>query len=151
MKPLVEGLHHVAVVVGDLERALDFYAGTLGMEVALRETIEAEGIHVAFVRAGATLIELLEPFDPDCAAARRLKRFGSGVAHICLATPDIDALQRRLHEQELLVIGDGVRTGAAGRRVLFLHPKESAGLLTEFAQAEPDEDVPYAGQTERKG
>jgi methylmalonyl-CoA epimerase len=136
----VKGLHHVAVVVSNLEQSLAFYCETLGMEVTHRETLEADGINIAFVRAGCCLIELMEPFNPDCTTARRLKRFGPGVAHICLCTQDIEALRQRLNEQELLIVGGGIRTGAQGRRVLFLHPKDNAGLLTEFVQIDGADD-----------
>lgn len=134
----ITGIDHVAVVVRDLEQALDFYVRVLGLEVVHRETLESEGVKTAFVRAGTGTIELMEPTSPDSYAARHLKRYGQGFAHLCLGVEDIDAVKRRLEDEDLYVLGQGVRQGAQGRKVLFLHPKDNAGVLTEFSQRGPE-------------
>ena len=99
MNAEITGIDHVAVLVNDLEQALDFYVRVLGMEVVHRETVESEGIRTAFVRVGASTIELMEPVDPDSYAARHLKKYGQGFAHLCFAVSDIDAVKQRLDDR----------------------------------------------------
>lgn len=135
--PNVTDVDHIAIVVKNLEQSLEFYTSVLGLEVAHRETFEQEGIHVAFIPIGNTAIELMEPYDDNCYAAKQLKHYGQGLVHICLSTDDLDGLKAKMDEHELLILGKGIREGARGRKVLFLHPKDNSGVLTEFIQAGP--------------
>lgn len=133
MKKLVDGVDHVAMIVKSLNESLPFYTEQLGLEVVHRETVESEGIHVALVDVGNTVIELMEPYDENCYVARMLKKHGQGLAHICFSTQDIEGLTERMKNSNMFLLGD-VRNGAEGRRVIFLHPKDNSGVLTEFSQ-----------------
>lgn len=131
----VTGIDHIAIVVSDLEESLKFYTETLGLKVCHRETINNEGIHVAFIHVGNSTIELMEPYDTNCSMAKRLKRYGQGFVHMCFATEDIKALKENFDDEELFIPG-GIRHGAKGEKVMFLHPKDNSGVLTEFVQKE---------------
>lgn len=131
-------IDHIAFAVKNLEESLHFYEAVLGLEVTHRETIEAEKIKVAFVRIGESFIELMEPTSEDSFVARSMKKHGQGFAHLCFATQSVDRIKDRIDEEGLMTLGD-VREGAEGRRVLFLHPKDNAGVLTEFSEQAEDE------------
>jgi methylmalonyl-CoA/ethylmalonyl-CoA epimerase len=133
----VNGIDHIAIVVKDLEKSLEFYTAVLGLDVTHRETLKEEGIHVAFISIGGAAVELIEPFDDNCYTAKCLKRYGQGLVHICFSTDDINTLKEAMEDVELFILGEGIRNGARGRKVMFLHPKDNSGVLTEFSQSTP--------------
>lgn len=135
---LVCGIDHVAIVVRDIDQAIKLYENVLGLKITHRETLDDDGIHVAFIQCGKSFIELMEPFDENCYTAKILKKNGQSVAHICFETSDVDEVKDRLQEEDFIILGEGIRNGAQGRRVIFLHPKDNCGVLTEFSQPHVD-------------
>ncbi|MEW5725017.1 MAG: methylmalonyl-CoA epimerase, partial [Thermodesulfobacteriota bacterium] len=131
--PLIKGIDHIALAVKDLEKALLFYTEVLGLTGVEIEEVPSQGMRAAFIEAGGVKIELMEPLDENSPVARWIKHHGPGLAHICFETEDIEALAVELKKRDLVTLGD-ITPGAAGRQVLFLHPKENSGALTEFAQ-----------------
>ena len=84
-------VHHVAVVVRDIEAALAFYRDTLGLTVELVLPIESDRVVIAFLAVGETKIELVQPTDDTTGVARFLASKGEGFHHVCVETPDVDA------------------------------------------------------------
>jgi len=78
-------IHHIAVVVGDLDEALSFYRDALGLELTERRVVDAEGVEIAFLPAGEGEIELLRPLSDEGGVARFLAKRGPGLHHVCLA------------------------------------------------------------------
>jgi methylmalonyl-CoA/ethylmalonyl-CoA epimerase len=136
-------IDHVGIAVNSLEGAIPLYAALLGQEPAGEETIPSESVRVAFFGEGAGRVELLEPTSSASPIARFIARRGPGLHHICLRVADLDAALRYAAETGAVAIPPGPRTGAAGTRVAFLHPKSTHGLLIELvevsAEADPDE------------
>jgi methylmalonyl-CoA epimerase len=91
-------------------------------------------VDVAFLPAGEARIELLEPSRADSAIARHLDRRGEGFHHVTFAVAHLDAVLARLAESGVPAIGEGVRRGAGGHRVAFLHPKSTGGVLVELVE-----------------
>jgi methylmalonyl-CoA/ethylmalonyl-CoA epimerase len=131
-------LNHVALAVPDLAAAAKIYRDTLGVRVSDPQPLPEHAVTVVFVELPNTRIELLEPLGPDSPIAAFLARSpAGGMHHLCYEVDDIRATRDRLAAAGARVLGDGEpKTGAHGRPVLFLHPKDFAGTLIELEEAE---------------
>ena len=129
-------LNHVALVVPDLAAAADEWRGRLGASVSAPQALPEHGVTVVFIDTGNSQIELLEPLGEDSPIARFLDRNpDGGMHHLCFEVEDIIASRDHLLAEGARVLGDGEpRTGAHGKPVLFLHPKDWAGTLIELEQ-----------------
>ena len=134
---MIGRLNHVAVAVPDLAAAAARYRDLLGAKVSAPEALPEHGVTVVFVTLPNTKIELLEPLGEDSPIANFLARNpAGGVHHLCYEVDDIIAARDRLKAEGARVLGDGEpRTGAHGKPVLFLHPKDFCGTLIEIEQA----------------
>jgi methylmalonyl-CoA/ethylmalonyl-CoA epimerase len=127
-------VHHVAVVVRDLDAALGFYRDTLGLELDLVMPIETDGVRIAFLPVGESSIELVEPTRKDTGVARFLESRGEGFHHVCLEVDDIAAELRRLADRGVELIDTTPRPGAEGP-VAFIHPRSCHGVLVVHIEA----------------
>ena len=134
---MIGRLNHVAIAVPDLEAASAQYRDTLGANVGAPQDEPDHGVTVVFIELPNTKIELLEPLGEGSPIAAFLeKNPAGGIHHICYEVADILAARDRLKAQGARVLGDGnPRTGAHGKPVLFLHPKDFNGTLVELEQA----------------
>jgi methylmalonyl-CoA/ethylmalonyl-CoA epimerase len=133
---MIGRLNHVAIVVPDLAAAAAIYSSTLGARVSEPQLLPEHGVTVVFVELPNTKIELLEPLGADSPVRGFLDRNPSGgMHHLCYEVEDILAARDRLKAEGARVLGDGEpKTGAHGKPVLFLHPKDFAGTLIELEQ-----------------
>lgn len=133
---MIGRLNHVAVVVPDLVRAAALYRDTLGACVSAPEDLPEHGVTVVFVELPNTKVELLHPLGEGSPIARFLEANpAGGMHHVCYEVDDILAARDRLRAEGARVLGDGEpRTGAHGKPVLFLHPKDFCGTLVELEQ-----------------
>lgn len=123
-------LDHVAVAVSSLDEAgrlLELLSGRPGSPP---ETVEAQGVRVAFYGT----VELLEPLGPDTPVGRFLAKRGPGLHHIAYRSTDLPADLERLSEQGIELIDSQPRPGARGHVVAFLHPRSTGGILVELVQ-----------------
>lgn len=134
---MIGKLNHVAIAVPDLEAAAATYRDTLGAKVSDPQDEPDHGVTVVFVELPNTKIEFLYPLgDKSPITAFLEKNPGGGMHHVCYEVDDIIAARDKLVEQGARIIGNGEpKIGAHGKPVLFLHPKEFCGTLTELEQA----------------
>ncbi|NDJ51652.1 MAG: methylmalonyl-CoA epimerase [Chloroflexi bacterium] len=132
--PSVMRIDHIAVVVPDIDDARGFYERLLGLTVADVEQVDEQEVVVAFMPTGDSEIELLEPLNDTSGVARFMEKRGPGIHHICLAVDDIDGMLARLKEAGAQLINEEAVIGAGGRRVAFVHPKASNGVLIELVE-----------------
>jgi methylmalonyl-CoA/ethylmalonyl-CoA epimerase len=134
---MIGRLNHVAVAVKDLGAAAEVYRSTLGAEVSESVPQPEHGVTVVFITLPNTKIELLQPLGQGSPIARFLERNpDGGIHHVCYEVHDIVAARDRLVEAGARVLGGGEpKTGAHGKPVLFLHPKDFCGTLIELEQA----------------
>ena len=134
---MIGRFNHVAIAVPDLAAAMVTYRDTLGAAVSAPLAQPEHGVTVAFVTLPNTKVELLEPLGEDSPIAGFLERNpAGGVHHLCFEVDDIVAARDRLSAEGARVLGDGEpKTGAHGKPVLFLHPKDFCGTLVELEQA----------------
>jgi methylmalonyl-CoA epimerase len=127
-------VHHVAVVVGDMDKALRFYRDTLGLPIELVLPIESDGVRIAFLPVGESKIELVEPTDEATGVARFLASRGEGFHHVCLEVPDLAVALDDLAGKGVELIDNAPRKGAEGP-VAFIHPRSAHGVLVELIEA----------------
>jgi methylmalonyl-CoA/ethylmalonyl-CoA epimerase len=134
---MIGRLNHVAIAVRDIAKASEVYRKTLGAEVSGAVPQHEHGVTTVFITLPNTKIELLEPLGTDSPIAKFLERNpDGGIHHICYEVDDIGAARDHLTKQGARVLGSGEpKTGAHGRPVLFLHPKDFCGTLVELEQA----------------
>ena len=123
---------HVGIAVRALDEILPFYRDILGLpEVPLDD---ADGAHIAGLAAGESLVELLEPSSPESPIGKFIAKRGPGLHHICFAVDDLDAALARCRAAGVRLIDDTPRLGAEGKRIAFLHPSATAGVLVELSE-----------------
>ncbi|MFN7319994.1 MAG: methylmalonyl-CoA epimerase [Methylobacterium sp.] len=129
-------LNHVAIAVKDIAVAIRTYRETLGAEVSAPQDLPEHGVRVAFVTLPNTKIEFLEPLGAASPIAKFLeKNPDGGMHHLCYEVGDILAARDALIAGGLRILGDGEpKIGAHGKPVLFLHPKDCLGTLTELEE-----------------
>lgn len=134
---MLERLNHVAIAVPDLGKATALYRDTLGAQVSAPQPEPAHGVTVVFVNLANTKIELLEPLGEASPIRGFLeKNPAGGIHHVCYEVADLAAAAAHLEAKGARLLGDGKpRTGAHGKPVLFLHPKDFNGTLVELEQA----------------
>jgi methylmalonyl-CoA/ethylmalonyl-CoA epimerase len=124
---------HVGIAVRSLDEILPFYRDLLGLpDVPLDD---ADGAKIAGLAAGDTLVELLEAERPDTPIGKFVAKRGPGIHHICFAVDDLDGTLARCRAAGIRLIDETPRLGAEGKRIAFLHPSATAGVLVELSEA----------------
>ena len=124
-------LAHVGIAVRDLDEAVRFYRDVLGVTPHPPQT--ADGAAIVSLPFGESDIELLSATDPDSPIGKFLARRGPGIHHVCFRVPDLEAALARCRSAGFQLIDEAPRPGADGRRVAFVHPKATAGILLELS------------------
>ena len=127
-------VHHVAVVVRDLEAALGFYRDILGLPLDVVQEVPTDRVRIAFLSVGESKIELVSPTDETTGVARFLANKGEGFHHVCLEVADLAAELTRLGIEGVELIDSAPRRGAEGP-VAFIHPRSCHGVLVELIEA----------------
>jgi len=130
---MLKRIHHVGVVVPNLDAGLRFWRDTLGLRLTKSATIEEQGVRAALLKVGESEIELLEPINPDGGVAKFLARRGGGLHHVCFETDDVEHELDGAKAKGIQLIDQKPRAGLAGM-ICFLHPKATRGVLVEYAQ-----------------
>lgn len=136
---MLRKIHHVGIVVRNLEDAYKFYRDTLGLHVHKEAVVEDQGVKAALLTIGNSEIELLEPISENGGVAKFLERRGEGLHHICFETDDVAAELAATKAKGIALIDQTPRKGLAGM-ICFLHPKANNGVLIEYAQPGEDSD-----------
>lgn len=132
--PRIPGIDHIGMAVRSLERSIPFYRDALGLEVTPAEEVPSEGVRVVFVPLGGPRIELLEPIDAESPIARFLEKRGEGIHHICLQVESLEEALASLEAGGAQIIEPRIRVGAGGRRIAFVHPRTTGGMLLELKE-----------------
>lgn len=134
---MIGRLNHVAIAVPDAAAASAIYRDALGVKVSAPMALPEHGVRVVFVELPDTRIELIEPLGENSPIAKFLGQHpGGAMHHLCFEVGDIAAAREQLKQAGTRVLGDGnPKIGAHGKPVLFLNPKDCAGILIELEQA----------------
>lgn len=124
---------HIGIAVRALDEMLPFYRDILGLpEVPLDD---ADGARIAGLASGESLVELLEPEREGSPIAKFIEKRGPGIHHVCFEVDDLDAALARCRDAGLRLIDETPRLGAEGKRIAFLHPSATGGVLIELTEA----------------
>lgn len=123
---------HIGIAVADLEAALAFYRDVLGLEPHPPET--ADGATIVPLSLGDVEVELLTSTDPASPIARFLAKRGPGIHHVCYRVPNLEAALAACRAAGYRLVDQIPRLGAGGRRIAFLHPSATAGILLELTE-----------------
>lgn len=142
MSERILGIDHIGIAVSDLDAAIRLYRSLFGSGPDSTEEVADQKVRTAFFSAGESNIELLEPTGDDSPISKFLARRGDGIHHICLAVADLERFLDELRQSGVRLIDSVPRTGAHGKRVAFVHPKSTGGVLIELSEAPRGEPCP---------
>lgn len=131
---MIKRIEHLGIAVSSIEKSLKTFERLLGTDCYKTELVESEGVRTAFLRVGESKIELLEATHSDSAIARFLASQRQGFHHVAFEVDDLDAELERLKNLDFQLIHLQAKDGADNKRIAFLHPKSTEGLLVELCQ-----------------
>jgi methylmalonyl-CoA epimerase len=135
---MILDLDHIALAVRRIKDRLPLWK-LLGLKPGPEMRVEGEGVRVRFLPLGNTRLELLEPLSADTPVGRFLDRRGEGIHHICFRVASIQDAANALERHGVKIVG-GIRPGADGRPVTFLHPRDTGGVLVELTEGPEPSD-----------
>ena len=127
-------IDHIGVAVEEIDAALELYRDGFELEVAHREVVEEQGVEAVLLDVGENHVELLAPLSADTPVGKFLAKNGPGLHHVAYQVSDIDATLEALKQAGMQLIDEQPRTGIRGSRVAFMHPRATAGVLTEIVE-----------------
>ncbi len=127
-------LDHVGIAVRTLDAAIPAFEAALGVAASPPEVVEDQMVRVVFLRTGVSGIELLESTSGEGPIGRFLAARGEGIHHLSFLVDDLEAALARCRSEGLRLIDEFPRPGAAGKRIAFLHPKSTHGVLIELSE-----------------
>jgi len=136
---MIDKVDHLGIAVRSLEESIPLYRDVLGLTLIHTETVEEQGVKVAFFQAGETTLELLEPLAPDTPVGKFIAKRGEGIHHVALGVNNIHTARERLSDGNIRLLSDAPLDGAHHKLITFAHPKDTHGVLLEVCQRK-DED-----------
>jgi methylmalonyl-CoA/ethylmalonyl-CoA epimerase len=127
-------IEHLGIAVENLATSIPLFEALLNTPCYKQEGVASEGVMTAFFQVGPNKIELLEATNPDSAIAKFLSKNGPGFHHVAFEVEDIEAELARLKNAGFTLIHESPKDGADNKRIAFLHPKSTNGLLVELCQ-----------------
>ena len=127
-------IDHLGIAVSSIEKGKNFWADILGLSCEGSETVEEQKVTTAFFPVGESEVELLESTDSEGPIAKYIAKRGEGIQHIAFQVDDIKAALAELKQKGVRLIDQTPRIGAGGAKIAFLHPKATAGVLTELCE-----------------
>jgi methylmalonyl-CoA epimerase len=127
-------LDHIGVAVRDAEPVIKLYRDVLGLKLEGDEVVKEQKVRTIFLPVGDTEIELLESTESDGPVAKFLETKGEGIQHIAFQVEDLDGALKELEAKGVRLIDKVPRIGAGGKRIAFVHPKDTFGVLLELCE-----------------
>lgn len=127
-------IEHIGIAVKNIDVSNQIFEDILGSPAYKTERVESEGVSTSFFKVGPNKIELLEATREDSPIAKFIEKKGEGIHHIAFAVDNVDAEIKRLQEKGYRLINETPKDGADNKRIAFMHPKSSNGVLIELCQ-----------------
>lgn len=137
--PKIKRIDHIAVVVEDIELALNFWRDALGLELQHVEDVPDQKSVVAFLPTEGGEIELVKPTSDDSGISRYLQKRGPGIHHICFEVDNIEITLAQLKRKGIDLINQEPIIGTGGKKISFIHPDSTHGVLVELYELTPQE------------
>lgn len=126
-------IDHIGIAVKSIDQSLKFYKDTLGLEFKGTEQLDDRGLKVAFLKTGESDIELLESISEDSNIHKFIEKKGEGIHHIALEVDNVEEKKESMEKEDAKFIGEA-SIGAGGKKIVFIHPKSTNGVLMELCQ-----------------
>jgi methylmalonyl-CoA/ethylmalonyl-CoA epimerase len=130
----VKRIDHVAIVVDNIDNALSFWRDALGLEMTHLEEVKEQESIVAFLPAAGSEVELVKPTTETSGVAKYLAKRGPGMHHICFEVDDIEETLAQMKARGVKLINETPTIGAGGKKIAFVHPSSTNGVLVELYQ-----------------
>ena len=127
-------IEHLGIAVANLQESITMFEKLLNTTCYKTEEVVSEGVRTAFFQLGESKIELLEATNPDSPIAKFIAKQSGGIHHIAFEVEDIDSEMKRLKALDFILIQESPKDGADNKRIAFLHPKSTNGVLVELCQ-----------------
>jgi methylmalonyl-CoA/ethylmalonyl-CoA epimerase len=137
----IKRIDHIAIVVPNVEEAANFYQDALGLKVTHVEQVDRQDVIVAFLPAGESEIELVEPVSDTSGVSKFLGKRGPGVHHLCLEVDNLEDTLARLKDKGIQLIDEQPTIGSGGKKIAFIHPRNTFGVLIELYEATAEEPL----------
>ena len=129
---MIKRIHHIAMVVEDMDSALSFWRDALGLKLEHEENVPEQQATVAFLPVGEGEVELVKPTTDTSGMAKYLAKRGPGIHHICVEVDNIMEMLALLKGKGVRLIDETPRSGAGGKKYAFVHPESTKGVLVEL-------------------
>lgn len=126
-------IDHIGIAVKSIDESLKFYKDTLGLELKGTEQLDDRGLRVAFLKTGESDIELLESISEESNIHKFIEKKGEGIHHIALEVDNVEEKKESMEDEGAKFIGEA-SIGAGGKKIIFIHPKSTNGVLMELCQ-----------------
>jgi len=131
---MIKRVDHIGIAVKSIENTLPFYTEVLRLSLLGIEEVESQKVKVAFLQAGETKLELLEPTSAESSIATFIEKRGEGIHHVALGVSSIEERITEMKEKGIRMIDEEPRPGAGGADIAFMHPKSASGVLFELCE-----------------
>ncbi|MFL6556373.1 MAG: methylmalonyl-CoA epimerase [Bacillus sp. (in: firmicutes)] len=131
---MIKKVDHIGIAVKSLENTLPFYTDVLNLPLLGIEQVDTQKVRVAFLQAGSTKLELLEPTSEDSTIAKFIEKRGEGIHQVALGVESIEERISEMREKGIRMIDEQPRPGAGGANIAFMHPKSASGVLFELCE-----------------
>ncbi len=135
----MQKIEHIGIAVKNLEEAEKRFAKLLNTSSYKREEVASEGVITSFFQVGESKIELLAATRPDSPIQKFIDKKGEGIHHIAFEVPDITKKIKELKKEGFRLINEQPKDGADNKKIAFIHPKSTGGILVEICQEKNDE------------
>jgi methylmalonyl-CoA/ethylmalonyl-CoA epimerase len=130
----IKKIEHLGIAVNSMAEGKAFWQDVMGLSFEGAETVEEQKVTTAFFPVGESEVELLESTTPDGPVAKFIEKKGAGFQHVAFEVENIDEALAELKEKGIKLIDETPRIGAGGKKIAFLHPKATGGVLVELCQ-----------------
>lgn len=137
----IKRIDHIAIVVEHIDQALDFWEDALGLRLEHIEAVPDQESAVAFLPSGQSEVELVEPTTDSSGVAKYLAKRGPGMHHICFEVDDIEVMLERMKAHGVKLINETPTIGTGGKKIAFIHPSSTHGVLVELYELTPEEPL----------
>lgn len=135
-------LDHIGIAVKNIDESLKFYSNALGLKIEGIEIVKDQKVKTAFLVLGETHIELLEAIEDESPIAKFIGKRGEGIHHIAIKVENLESHLARLDDNEVKLIDKEPKIGANNKKIAFIHPKSTSGVLLELCEDNPELQLP---------
>jgi len=130
----IVGIDHIGIAIRDIKKGSEFYGGCLNLNISEPIDVPSQKVRIAFMEIGKAKLELIEPLGENSPIDKFIQKKGEGLHHICLLVDDIENALAQLKDKKVKLVDQKPRVGATGKRIAFLHPESSSGVLIELKE-----------------